>query len=600
MNDAVTLRTQPERITPSTGQIVTLLSRYIKPQRFQVFGLAVLLLGGIGLQLANPQVIRYFLDTAESGAGDRALFISAGLFLGFALLRQILSVLTVYFSETVSWTATNHLRKDLTIHCLNLDMSFHKRHAPGELIERIDGDVTGLANLFSQFIIRVFGNGLLVAGILFLLLLEDLRVGIGLAIYTGLIVLFMNHFQRVVVPLWISSRQARADMFGFLEERISGVEDIRAIGAEEYVLNRLFRLMRTLLEKTRAAFILGGLVFNLANLLFALSYAFGLAMGVYLYLQGQASIGTAFLIVYYTGMLSDPLQSLREQMQDLQRAMGSIQRIQELFEIQPQVREPVESNITPLKRLREGPLSVEFHKVSFRYDQEDHVLNDISFHLQPGKILGILGRTGSGKSTLTRLLFRLYDPAEGVIRLDGMDVREAAISDLRSRVALVTQDVQLFQASIRDNLAFFNEDLRDEQIIQALKNLYLWDWFNSLPYGLDTRLAAAGESFSAGEAQLLALTRVMLKDPGVVILDEASSRLDPATENRLERGFDKLFQKRTGMIIAHRLKTVQRADEILILENGRVIESGPRLLLQSNPASRFSGLLRTGFEEVLA
>jgi ABC-type multidrug transport system fused ATPase/permease subunit len=214
-------------------------------------------------------------------------------------------------------------------------------------------------------------------------------------------------------------------------------------------------------------------------------------------------------------------------------------------------------------------------------------------------VLGLLGRTGSGKSTITRLFFRLYDPTSGVVRLGGEDLRDVALDQVRRSVGMVTQEVQLFQASVRDNLTFFDSSISDGRILEALEVLGLDDWYASLEQGLDTRLAGGGRGLSAGEAQLLAFTRVFLKDPGLVILDEASSRLDPVTEQLIERAIDRLLYQRTAIIIAHRLATVQRAHKILILHDGRVAEYGDRVALLANPDSRFSQLLRTGMEKVL-
>jgi ABC-type multidrug transport system fused ATPase/permease subunit len=201
-----------------------------------------------------------------------------------------------------------------------------------------------------------------------------------------------------------------------------------------------------------------------------------------------------------------------------------------------------------------------------------------------------LGRTGSGKTTIARLLFRWYDPQEGEVRLDGVDLRRAQIEPLRARIGLVTQDVQLFQASLRDNLSFFDPDVSDETLAATLEALGLAEWLARLPQGLDAPLSPG--SLSAGEAQLVALARVTLKDPDLVILDEASSRLDPATEALLGRALDRLLHGRSAVIIAHRLQTVERADDILILEGGRAIEHGPRRELAADPDSRFSRLLR--------
>ena len=349
--------------------------------------------------------------------------------------------------------------------------------------------------------------------------------------------------------------------------------------------------MRIFNEKSRAATVVSSLAYNLTNLVYVVGYAAGLALGVFLFLQGSASLGTAYLITYYIAMLSDPLQAIREQVEDFQQAAAALQRIDALFTLQPLVADPPG---VP-RPLPQGALGVAFDGVSFRYEADDPVLHEISFAIQPGRVLGILGRTGSGKSTLTRLLFRLYDPAQGAVHLGDADLRQVALADLRRRVGMVTQDVQLFQASVRENLVFFNPAIPQARLEEVLRALHLWEWVCALPQGLDTPLAGGGQGLSAGEAQLLAFARVFLKDPGLLILDEASSRLDPSTETLMERAVDRLFAGRTGVVIAHRLKTVERADDILILEEGRVVEYGPRAALAADPASRFSSSCKPGW-----
>jgi len=595
---------------PSFQQIRALLTRYLKPQASQVFLMAALLLAGNALQLANPQVIRYFLDTAQNGGGPRLLLMAGVLFIIFAILQQGMTLAARYSSSIVGWTATLQLRTDLTLHCLRLDMPFHKSHSPGELIDRVEGDVSQLGNFFSQFSIRILGDGLLVLGILILLFIQNVWVGLGMLAYTVLILSILGAIQNLAVPRWAAERQAEAMLYGYIEERISGAEEIRAAGAEAYAMRRLYALFRTFTEKMRTAVVVGDvLTYNLTNLAYVTGYAAGLAVSVYLYSRGQASLGMAYLITYYIGMLAGPLQSIRSQAQEFQQSSANLQRIQELFDLKPAVGDPAGLS-SPLPA---GPLPVEFDRVSFRYadgggyagrenrrnNAGGDVLNEISFTIQPGRVLGILGRTGSGKSTLTRLLFRLYDPIRGVVKLGGLDLRAVSLSHLRLRVGMVTQEVQLFQATLRENLTFFNPGIPDSQLEQGLKALRLWEWAQSLPAGLATPLAG-GAGLSAGEAQLLAFARVFLKDPGLVILDEASSRLDPSTEALMERAVDRLFANRTGVIIAHRLKTVQRADDILILEDGCAVEYGPRLELAGNPASQFYHLLQAGLEEVLA
>ena len=609
----------------SITQQRTLLLRYLRPLRWRVASLTALLLGSIALQLLNPQVIRYFIDTTQAeGAVGRVgatLVVAALLFMLLGIAQRAVSLATIYVGENVAWSATNSLRADLLRHSLGLDMSFHKQRTPGELIARIDGDVTELTNFFSQLVIRVAGNVLLVAGVLMLLFREDWRAGLALSVYAVVTLLALGAIQNLATARFAAQRQAWAAQFGFIEERISGTEDVRASGAEAYVLRRLHLLMRDLARKHIGAEMVGSLSYVLTNFLFAMGYALGLALGAYLYSKGDVTIGAAFLIVYYIGMLAAPLENIREQFQDLQQASASIGRVGEIFDLRPRVEQSGQA------ALPTGALRVEFREVSFEYDDnlpaavaveeptmtdavngdtspadeaDERVLRNVDFDLAPGKVFGLLGRTGSGKTTLTRLIFRLYDPTAGSIRLNGVDLRDIAPADLRGRIGMVTQDVQLFQATIRDNLAFFNPAITDRRIEEALGALGLWEWIGSLPRGLDTELGANGQGLSAGEAQLLAFTRVFLKDPGLVILDEASSRLDPATERLLERAVDRLLAGRTAIIIAHRLRTVQRADEIMIMEQGRIVERGARPALHEDPSSRWSRLLQTGIEEALA
>ncbi len=599
----------------SFGPHRRLLTVYLAPQRARVALLACLLLAGIGLQLLNPQVMRFFIDTAEAGGPTRALLLAALVYLIAGLLGRGLTFATSYVSLNVAWKATNALRSDLTRHCLRLDMPFHKTHTPGEMIERVDGDALALGTFFAQMVVKTAGNALLVITILYLLYRENAAAGLILTAYTALIVAVLAGTQNLGAKRWAAARQAWAEQSGFLEEHIAGSEDIRGVGAEQYVLDKLLDIMQSLTERARGGWMANALGFSITNFLYVVGYGLGLAIGAYLYTRGSVTIGAAFVMVYYIGMLAAPLDEIRDQAKTLQQATGSVDRINELFALQPRVVETTRAAILPT-----GALSVAFEDVSFAYDDESqgeaarsahsesandasrnthHVSRHISLTLAPGRVLGVLGRTGSGKTTLTRLLFRLYDPTEGCIRLGGADLRDLAFDDLRGRVGMVTQDVQLFGASVRDNIALFDPRVTDEQIHAALARLELSDWVQKLG-GLDAELAAGGGGMSAGEAQLLAFTRLLLRDPGLVILDEAASRLDPVTEARLERAIDRLLAGRTAIVIAHRLRTVARADDILILEEGRVVEFGPRLQLAADPASRFHRLLQTGLEEALA
>ncbi|HMP42913.1 MAG TPA: ABC transporter ATP-binding protein, partial [Roseiflexaceae bacterium] len=320
-----------------------------------------------------------------------------------------------------------------------------------------------------------------------------------------------------------------------------------------------------------------------------------LTIGALLALDGILTIGQVYLIFAYTSMLEQPVEELMRQLDDLQQATAGIARVQQLFATVPHVADAAQHVPLP-----EGPLSVEIDALRFAYPDDEPVLHDVAALVPPGSILGLLGRTGSGKTTLTRLLLRLYDPTGGALRLGGVDLRHVTNADLRSRVAIVTQDIQLFSATVRDNLTFFDATISDARLMAALDTLGMGDWVRALPDGLDTKLASGGSGLSAGQAQLLAFARAFLRDPGLVILDEASSRLDPATERRLEHALTQLLDGRTAIIIAHRLQTLERVDQIMILEGGRVRERGLRAELVRDPDSRFAQLLRVGMEDALA
>jgi ATP-binding cassette subfamily B protein len=238
--------------------------------------------------------------------------------------------------------------------------------------------------------------------------------------------------------------------------------------------------------------------------------------------------------------------------------------------------------------------------VEFGYDVRNAVLRDIAFSLSPGETLGLLGRTGSGKSTLARLLFRFYDVTQGAIRLNGINIDDYELFSLRQGISMVTQDVQLLHATVRDNITLFQKSISEDAIMEALHHLGLGDWLNRLPEGLDTQLRPEGSTLSAGQAQLLAVTRAFLKNPCLVLLDEASSRVDPVTANFLEGAITKLLENRTAVIIAHRLETVRRVDKIMILEQGRIREYGTYAALSADPDSILSVLLRTGAREAFA
>jgi ABC-type multidrug transport system fused ATPase/permease subunit len=569
-----------------------LLARYLRPQWARMTWLAVILCATICVQVITPLVASRFIDLATSGADVRALLVLAGVSMVLALAGQGLAVAETYVAEQVSWMATNALRSDLLAHLLRLDAAFHAAHTPGELIERVDGDVATLARFFSRFVVSVIGNGLLLLGVLGLLYHVDWRVGLLLSGFVVLALVAMLRIRAVATPFWAADRQASADFFGFLSEYLEGLEDIRSSGARAFVLRRCAEIMRAWLAVTRRAQMWGYSLGATSQGLFMLGTAVAFALSAMLFKAGTLTIGMVYLIFQCTEMLREPTEQLRNEMQDLQQADASIGRVAALLNTQPLVVDGPGCALPP------GPLALKLDRVSFGYAEGAEVLREVSVALAPGRVLGVVGRTGSGKTTLTRLLQRFYDPQEGIVSLGGVDLRQVRLAELRARVGLVSQEVHIFHASVRDNLTLFDETIADARIRAVLDTLGLSAWLQELPGGLDTRLLADGAGLSAGQAQLLACARILLGNPDLVILDEPSSRLDPATDRLVHAALGRLLAGRTSIIVAHRLSTLAYADDILILEDGQVREYGPRAVLVADPTSRFAELLRVETEEV--
>ncbi|MDQ3044039.1 MAG: ABC transporter ATP-binding protein/permease [Actinomycetota bacterium] len=567
-----------------------LLARYLQPQWPRMALLAVVLCGTISVRVVTPLVASRFIDQAISGEALRDLAFLALLTMGLALAGQGMAVAETYVAENVSWAATNALRIDLVAHLLRLDATFHTAHTPGELIERADGDVATLARFFSRFVVYVVGNGFLMLGVLGLLFHVDWRVGLGLSAFVVMALIAMLRIHAAATPSWAAERQASADFFGFLGEYLAGLEDIRSSGAGAFVLRRCAEVMRSWLAATVKAQMRGYAMIASSQGLFALGTAAALALSAMLFKDGTLTIGTVYLIFRYTEMLRQPTEQIRNEVQNLQQADASMGRVEALLGTTSRLTDG------PANALPPGPLAVELDGVSFGYVKDTPVLRDVCVRLEPGRVLGVVGRTGSGKTTLMRLLARFYDPQVGVVRLGGVDPRTVRLAAVRARIGLVTQEVHLFNASVRDNLTFFDDGVPDGRLSSVLDTLGLANWLRDLPRGLDTPLGPGGTGLSAGQAQVLAFARIFLRDPDLVILDEASSRLDPATERLVHTALGRLLEGRTGVIVAHRLATVAYADDILVLEDGRVLEHGPRLTLAADPASRFSGLLRIATE----
>ncbi|WP_426573355.1 ABC transporter ATP-binding protein [Aquihabitans sp. McL0605] len=565
-----------------------LLAAYLRPERKPLGALLAVLVVAMVLPLAGPLLIGWFVDAALRGESAGYLAGLGALFLVTALAGDALQLVVTWYSVRLAWRVGNRLRVDLCRHALGLDLDWHGDHSAGQLIERIDGDIDAVTRFSSTAVLQLAGNAILVAGVLVISAFIDWRASVLIAVTVAVAVFVLARMRRIAVPFYDEEREVQSQLYGDLEERLGGLEDIRANGAGPWAVHKLHEHSAGWWHTSRRAASRGDGALSMAGAVFALGSILVLSLAVWQCRAGALSVGAVLALLRYSQMVSDPLWRVAEQLAEAQKAVAGTRRAARLLAEESKLPQGT------IDSLPEGALSVAFDHVSFGYGTGTDVLHDVAFDLPAGSSLGIVGRTGSGKTTIGRLVARLWDTESGAVRVGGVDVRDLQLGALRSRIGVVTQEVEIFRAPLRDNLTVFGTlPGTDEQLVAALHTVGLGDWLASLDDGLDQHLEG-GTELSAGEGQLLAFARLLLADPSIVLLDEASSRLDPATEGRLIAATDRLLAGRTAIIIAHRISTLDRVDQIVVLEHGNVVEQGRRSVLAADPTTRFHALLTSG------
>ncbi|MDH3681745.1 MAG: ABC transporter ATP-binding protein/permease [Acidimicrobiia bacterium] len=558
----------------------------IRPHARRYSLLIAVVVANSALVLTGPAILATLIDRGAEGAARADLLLLAGAFLAVAVVSQLAAVSVAYLSTSVAWETANTLRYQMAEHVLGLDHEFHRSHSPGELVQRVDGDVSSVSDFLAIVFVRSTSALIIVGGVIGIVAVIDWRVGVAMTLYVAATAVVIYRQRHTAVAESANEMSASARLLGGIEERLTASEDLRANGAGAYAVHRFVEdtglHVRSVLDRERSALYM----WRRLQASVTIGATLALVGGAIAVERGVLTIGTAFLLYQYSQQIRRPLEDFINDLETVQKANGAMLRVIQLLAISTTIPDADQSGTA--RSPDPGPLAVSFDDVSFHYGDGQAVVDRVDLEVAAGRSVGIVGHSGSGKTTVSRLLVRLIDATSGEIRLGGVPIRDIGKDELRRRVAVVPQTVELMKGSIRDNLTLFDERITDAAVDRALEAVGLNQFRGEARNGV---LGPGGLGLSAGEGQLLALGRVWLRDPDLVVLDEATARVDPATEAELERAIATLFENRSVFVIAHRLSTLRQVDEIVVVEEGRIVEHGPRPELEASPESRYRELL---------
>jgi ATP-binding cassette, subfamily B, bacterial len=579
-----------------------LIASLLRPHRRALAGYGAVLAVAAGLALGGSLLLARFVDLAVDRAPTSELVAVIVGYIAVGLAASVVTVVVTWRSITLAWRITDSLRHELAHHVLHADLAFHRDRTPGELVTRVDADVTAMTQFLSQVVARIVAIAVLAVAAVVVLAVVEPVLAAPLALGIGAIALVTWVQRDSATALTAAEREAEAEVMAVTEQTLAGADDLAALGAGAYGTARLGLRSAVLVHATGRRVRAQMRVQAAIRTTIVAAEAFVVGVGAWAAYRGWISIGAVFLGDRFVAVVRQPVENLTWRLQDAQGAAGAARRVLDLLAERREVARGGEP-------LPPGPVDVVFEGVELAYDDEESealAVHRIDLRLPAGRSLGLIGRSGSGKTSIARLALRLVAPTSGRVLVGGRDLATLDEDELRARVTAVPQDVQLFPGTVRDNVTLFAAH-DDAAVVDGLVGVGLGPWLAALPAGLDARLGGDGDhpdgpdaraGLSAGQAQLLAMARALLHRPDVVVLDEATSRVDPETQRAIAQATATLVRGRTCLMIAHRLETLEVCDDIAVMADGRLVEHGPRVELAADPSSRYAQLLALGVEDL--
>lgn len=568
------------------GRLMKRLLRYMIPYRKVTLAAFLCIFGSSLLQVIPPYLLKVEVDRyLDPGRGTEFVgflnpYLSADPRVGIFQIALILLLPTLFlgflfeFAQTYTMQLVGQkimydLRREIFAHLQRLPLRFFDKNPVGRLVTRATSDVEVLNDLFASGVVAIFGDLFTLLGIVVVMLSINWRIALLAFAVIPLIILTTMAFRRTVRDSYRRIRVALARINSYLQEHISGVTVVQLLNREEKSFSEFDGINRDHLKAYKDSILAYGMFFPAVEYFGILAVAIVLWFGGGLAMDGVVSLGVVLAFIQYSQRFYRPIQDLSDKYNILQSAMASSERIFKLLDTPVTITDPADPIPPPA-----GGGRVEFRNVDFAYQDHDRVLENVSFTVEPGQTVAVVGHTGAGKTTLTNLLLRFYDIQGGEILLDGVDIRRLRQKDLRDQFAIVLQDPYLFSGDIESNVRLGTPGIDAEAVRKATERVKLSSYIERLPDGYQSPVNERSSALSVGQKQLLSYARALAHDPKILILDEATSSVDPETEHAVREGVEQLLQGRTALVIAHRLSTIQNADKIIVLHKGRVREVG--------------------------
>ena len=555
------------------------LFTFAAPYKARLLGLGVVTVLVTAASLSEPLIIGYAIDEGLVAGSLKVIYAMVAVYVFVNLATWAFSYVQTIGMGWIGQHMILDIRNALFGHLQSLSLQFYSEQKAGWIISRLTNDIENFNTLLNDGVQNLVKNGLTLIGVFIAIFFVDWRLALATISILPVMVVGTTVFRRESWKAYRAAREAVAEVAAHLQENVSGMRVVQAFTGEKKSSGRFDERNRSYRRANARATLLSAVYFPGVELLGSVGLGVVLLYGGFRVVNGEMSVGELVAFIGLLNMFFQPIQQLSQLYSDLQSTLASLEKVFAVLDT-----ESDRADSPDAEDLRDLNGDVEFDRVSFSYG-EDVVLDDVSFRIKPGETLAIVGETGAGKSTVVKLLSRFHDPTEGEVSVDGQDLRAVRGSSLRRYMGVVLQDTFLFTGTIKDNIRYGHPDATDEEIIAAARTVGADDFIRRFPEGYETQVRERGGRLSVGERQLVAFARALLADPKLLVLDEATSSVDLTTEARIEAALDRLLAGRTSIVIAHRLSTVRRADRILVMGEGRVVEEGTHEELLSRPSA---------------